>query len=773
MLPATLWDRLYSTQSIPGGRTRIRYGFRLGFLLTALTTVSWGQCFNPATNFAVGSTPYSVVKGDFNTDGKPDLVTVNTDANTISLLLNNGSGGFGAAITFSVGNSPRSAAVGDFNGDSKLDLATANASNTVSVLLGDGNGGFTTSSISVPGIPLSVAAGDVNGDGKLDLVTGTYSYGTVTVMPGNGSGGFGNQTSFSVGHQPTSITMGDFNGDGKPDLTTSNQNTDKLSILLNNGSGGFGPASDVSTGGVTYSVALGDFNGDGKSDLATANSNIKTVSVLLGTGTGSFGSATNFGLVGYPNSPVVGDFDTDGKLDLAVVYAGGQVSVLSGIGNGSLGPETFFTVDTGGLSMVAGDFNGDGRPDLTTANYNAKTVSILLNCPSQQPNTPPTVANVIPAQVGTVNQNFSYDIPMNTFTDAETPNNLTYSVNGLPVGLAFTGPINISGIPTTALGSPFTVTVTATDPGNLSVNTTFLLTINTAVVNPPPPPTAGFAITNVTTVNCTTVTAGQRTLTFTPIYAGTTGQPISFSVVNEMVSTTNPGPYTLSMYIDNPVITLKATQTGTAGEASFVYNWLAVCGAGSPPPPPPPSGNFAITGISTVSCQMISATQRSLSFTPTYNGQNGQPISFSVVNEMSPTTNPGPYTLSMYIDNPVITLKATQSGTPGEVSFVYDWLAACTGNARLGAEPGVDAWTLRSLGNPVTSEIVVELADATGQPVLLSLISPTGWVVERRMVTPATLAHREVFDVTDQGAGMLLLRAESASRNQTLKLLKQ
>ncbi|WP_018619533.1 hypothetical protein [Spirosoma luteum] len=240
-----------------------------------------------------------------------------------------------------------------------------------------------------------------------------------------------------------------------------------------------------------------------------------------------------------------------------------------------------------------------------------------------------------------------------------------------------------------------------------------------------------------------------------------------------MLSTTNPGPYTLSMYTDNPIITLKATQTGTAGEVSFVYNWLAVCGAGSPPPPPPPSGNFAITGISTVSCQMISATQRSLSFTPTYNGQNGQPISFSVVNEMVPTTNPGPYTLSMYIDNPVITLKATQSGTPGEVSFVYDWLAGCTGNARLGAEPGVNAWTLRSLGNPVTSEIVVELADATGQPVILSLISPTGWVVERRMVTPATLAHREVFDVADQGAGMLLLRAESASRNQTLKLLKQ
>ena len=96
--------------------------------------------------------------------------------------------------------------------------------------------------------------------------------------------------------------------------------------------------------------------------------------------------------------------------------------------------------------------------------------------------------------------------------------------------------------------------------------------------------TSTFSITGVTTVSCTTVSAGERMLTFNPQYSGLNGQPVSFSVANEMLPTTNPGPYTLNLYTDNPTITLKAVQGGTPGEASFVYNWLVACGGSTSPP---------------------------------------------------------------------------------------------------------------------------------------------------------------------------------------------
>lgn len=183
-----------------------------------------------------------------------------------------------------------------------------------------------------------------------------------------------------------------------------------------------------------------------------------------------------------------------------------------------------------------------------------------------------------------------------------------------------------------------------------------------------------FAIAGVTTITCTTVSAGQRTLTFNPQYSGINGQTISFSVVSELSPTTNPGPYTLNLYTDNPIITLKATQNGTAGEASFTYNWLAACGSNSTTNPP---GNFSIIGVTTITCTVVTPTQRTLTFNPQYAGLTGQPVSFSVTSELSPTTNPGPYTLNLYTDNPTITLKATQAGTAGEASFTYNWLSAC------------------------------------------------------------------------------------------------
>ena len=291
--------------------------------------------------------------------------------------------------------------------------------------------------------------------------------------------------------------------------------------------------------------------------------------------------------------------------------------------------------------------------------------------------------------------------------------------------------------------------------------------------------TSTFSITGVTTVSCATVSAGLRTLTFTPQYSGLNGQPVSFSVVNEMLPTTAPGPYTLNLYIDNPTITLKATQTGTPGEASFVYNWLVACGGSTTPPPTPPtSGPFSITGVTTVSCSPVSAGARLLTFNPEYSGVNGQPISFSVVNEMLPTTAPGPYTLRVYTDNPVITLKATQSGTPGEASFSYNWLVACNGgtpgSARVGAGSELRGKLKATiLPNPVSDEFRLRLEGLQGQTVRLELSDVSGHSVINRLVEVVSDDHQESVRFAQPGRGLYLLRVSQGQQAVTLKVIRE
>ena len=288
-------------------------------------------------------------------------------------------------------------------------------------------------------------------------------------------------------------------------------------------------------------------------------------------------------------------------------------------------------------------------------------------------------------------------------------------------------------------------------------------------------PPGTFAITGVTTVSCVTVREDLRRVTFTPQYTGLTGQPVSFSVVNELSPTTAPGPYTLNLYTDNPVIILKATQSGTAEEASFAYNWLAACpGDGTSPP-----GTFAITGVTTVSCATVTAGLRRVTFTPQYTGLNGQPVSFSVVNELSPTTAPGPYTLNLYTDNPVITLKATQSGTAEEATFTYNWLVACntgSSNARLGALLGSESTaklTVRLLPNPVSEEFAVTIQGAQGQAVQLQLTDVNGKLLTNTSVDVTTSEHQERLRFSQHRAGLYLLRVSTARQAVTLKVVKQ
>jgi hypothetical protein len=231
-------------------------------------------------SYAVGQIPFSVAVGDFNRDGRTDLVTANQASNDVSVLLGNGNGTFQPAVNFAAGYGPRSVVVADFNSDGKPDLATV-AGGTVSVLLGNGDGTFQTLKSTVLGFGAwTIAVGDFNGDGKPDLaVTGQSN--SVGVLLGNGDGTFQAAQSFAVGADSVSVVIGDFNGDGKPDLAVPSVSQNCASVLLGNGDGTFQAAQHFAVGASPWSLATGDFNGDGKPDLAVANAAGNSVSVLL------------------------------------------------------------------------------------------------------------------------------------------------------------------------------------------------------------------------------------------------------------------------------------------------------------------------------------------------------------------------------------------------------------------------------------------------------------------------------------------------------------
>ncbi|MBI1750147.1 MAG: VCBS repeat-containing protein [Acidobacteria bacterium] len=335
------------------------------------------------TDFATDLGPASIATGDFNGDGKPDLATANSASNTVSILLNTGSGDFGAKTDIPVGSQPRAVLARDFNGDGKLDLAVAvasSSSNTVEILLGTGTGSFTPTTTLIAGTtPVALVSADFNGDGVPDLAVANSGDNTVHVFLGTVNGNFSFNTALTTGVGPSGIAVADFNGDGRPDLAVTNSGDDTVSIFLGTGNGFFSTGVTLATGTDPVGIVTGDFDGGGKADIAVVNRGSNSVSVFLGNGDGTFAVKNDFATGAQPAALAVGDFTRDSRLDLAVANSGANtISILSGLGNGRF-VTSDFTATAAPFAVAPADFDGDGRLDLVAANRNANNVTVFLN----------------------------------------------------------------------------------------------------------------------------------------------------------------------------------------------------------------------------------------------------------------------------------------------------------------------------------------------------------------------------------------------------------
>jgi hypothetical protein len=341
-----------------------------------------------ATNPGAIADPDAIATGDFNGDGKTDILVGGTrdfKGPGLVFLPGRGDGTFGAPVPSATTGSYTSIAAGDFNKDGKLDVAATTISTSgVTILLGNGDGTFRTSFTYATGQGAdTVIAADFNGDGKLDLATANEQDNTVSVLLGNGDGKFQRAVNYPAGSAPWSLVTADFNGDGKPDLAVLNLGTHSVSVLLNKGDGTFGSAitSQCTNDALWDNMVAGDFNDDGKTDLAGITDS--GVLLLPGNGDGSFGTPVTEASFRYGSFIAAGDLRGDGRQDI-VAEAINSAIVLLNNGPGKPMTQASYVIDNPGSppssqSVAVADFNGDGKPEIVSADEGTGDVTVLTN----------------------------------------------------------------------------------------------------------------------------------------------------------------------------------------------------------------------------------------------------------------------------------------------------------------------------------------------------------------------------------------------------------
>ena len=673
---------------------------------------------------AVGTGPQSVVTGDFNGDGIPDLAVVNAYASTITVLLGNGDGTFTSTPLLATGISPRSIVVGDFNRDGHIDLAVTvlnsnSINSSVNVFLGNGDGTFTPSSLS----PLAgqdagtMLVGDYNGDGLLDLAVVNGEAPGLTVLLGNGDGTFTPSTlSPQLGFAPSAIAQGDFNGDGILDLAVANFYNNNVTILLGAGDGTFGQIGTVTTGGYSNSIAVGDLNGDGKLDLAISNEYNGTVTILLGKGDGTFTAAASPSLSGGELSAIaIADLNADGNADLIVANFSSSITVLRGNGDSTFAAGINATVGSGAQSLAVGDWNRDGIPDVVTANTNDNTLTVVTSVLTQKATA--SASGISPVGQGSQNVDASYAGDSVYAASASSPTTLTAKSGAPPVTLslsptsittaqALTVTIAVSGSPvptgsvkltsgsyasaaTPLSGGSATIVIPA---GTLPVGTDAL----SATYTPDTPSAliytsatgSGSVTVNVTVGTTTSFVLSNGNLTFTATVAPVAGSGIPTGSVGFYSGQTLLGTGTLS----SGVASYTATSFPT-GNASLSAQY---------------SGDPNFTQSTSASIPVLNATLASSSLTVASAGSVSDVLTFAVA--------PG-YSGTLQLTCTGLPQNATCTFAPSSVSFTG---STNTAKSTLTIQTGTTA-SLSLPSSPFGNSRATTWAAMLGLPSLLAL----------------------------------------------------
>jgi hypothetical protein len=416
--------------------------------------------FIQASTYRVGKSPMGAAPGDFDKDGDIDVAVTNNSSNSVSILLNDGTGKFDSVSSYSV-PAPYRIIAADIDQDFDLDLITCHQQNEgLSLLRNDGMGHFVVEHIGLYpgyGYAYSVVAGDLNwflGTGYLDLAAAEWGYNGVSIVTNWGNqGGLKYMGIIFAGTGPQDITLGDFDNDGDNDLATANRYYGDVSILINDGTGMafFKLEGTYEVADAPNTIASADFDGDGDLDIATGHSSVTSdqLSILYNNGDGTFAPATYYTVGVSPSSVIAVDVNGDSSIDLVCGNEmDDDISILLNDGHGKFAAQKRYQVGDSPGFIVAADFEGDGDLDILTVNRLSNNVSVLFNAQA------PHILLHTPEQ-NDLNAPKSTDISVtfDTRIDPSSINDTTFIAHGSYTGL-HRGVINYDILTNTASLNP-------------------------------------------------------------------------------------------------------------------------------------------------------------------------------------------------------------------------------------------------------------------------------------------------------------------------------
>ncbi len=330
---------------------------------------SAGGTFAPGQRMTLGGAPVWIAAADLDGDGDKDLAVVQTDADTTTILRNDGSAGFAVATVLPVGSGALALVLGDADGDGVADVIVSRVvTPDLVVYRNQGNATFTAMpGLSLPGggTPFNLAVGDVDADGLPDLVVCDSARNRVLIHRGAGGTGFQPvPIEFATGMAPKAVSIGDLDGDGSVDLAVSAFDDNRIEVYTRFLTA---PVARfvVPTSGPPSVSTIGDVTGDGRPDLVACVLSRACVVVLPGTGSG-LGAPFQLDASGLPLRPVIGDVDRNGRNDL-MVLSGLHTHLNQWLAraDGSLAGGRNYETDLPSAEGVAGgDFDGDGATDV-------------------------------------------------------------------------------------------------------------------------------------------------------------------------------------------------------------------------------------------------------------------------------------------------------------------------------------------------------------------------------------------------------------------------